>query len=99
LPHPKTSGLKTARFRGLGPRYGGFIVKEINRIIERIRTGKNMSRRELAEKMGAGITKEQIDKHFENDSVDAWRIARMCEIFSLPTMPAETFLNERPSDD
>lgn len=67
-------------------------MRKVNDVVEKIREGKGWSREELAEKMGRGMTKESLDKHFQNDSSDSWKIARMCEILGLPTMPSDWFL-------
>ena len=53
----------------------------------------------MAEKMGRGVSSEALNKHFENDSSDSWKIARMCEVLGLPTMPADWFLPGTHNDD
>ena len=73
-------------------------MRKLNEVLDKIREGKGLSRRELAEKMGRGVSSEALNKHFENDSADSWKIARMCEILGLPTMPSDWFLPGRHSD-
>lgn len=81
---------------------GGLSVRKINEFIEGIRDAKGWSRAEEAEKaqkLGYSLTKDQLDKHVENDSDNSFVIAVRCRVYGIPFMPPEWFLKKKIGAD
>jgi hypothetical protein len=79
-----------------------FFTGEINRTLKHHLKLREWSYRELVRKIYPGIENQELEseianiqKFYENCSTDAWRIARQCEIFKLPTLPSWWFLSEQ----
>jgi hypothetical protein len=79
-----------------------FFNGEVNKALRHHFKLRQWSYRELVKKMYPDIENgelnneiDNLQKFYENCSTDAWRIARQCEIFKLPTLPSWWFLNEQ----
>lgn len=65
----------------------------INIVLEGLMKGNGWNFADLAYHFGEDCTEEKLRRHFYSDSQDSYTIARLCEIFHLPTQPARQFMD------